>query len=247
MHEQLRNMRPVVTYSSLPSNRYEGLKIVFTTRKGKMDSQEAKEQIRREGELNRVTYARESDIPRSPREPASKAETTITADVLIVPLVNKAARQYGEEKPVVPNMSTLFSMIPPMPMQMQMQMPMQMPYMQQTEQMMQMGWGGYPPPAAFLNTKKKIQIDPKTNKPVNYKTVPCKMFHSPQGCTRGDSCHFIHEVSFSGRPIPNLSEWKKSNEARQKSLKDAETAAQNAVPYYYTPTSDSSSQQFAPR
>lgn len=29
-------------------------------------------------------------------------------------------------------------------------------------------------------------------KPGNYRTVPCRNFHGPTGCTRGDFCHFIH-------------------------------------------------------
>ena len=41
-------------------------------------------------------------------------------------------------------------------------------------------------------------------KPQNYKTVPCRLFHSLVGCTRGESCHFIHDLQFSGRETPNM-------------------------------------------
>lgn len=27
----------------------------------------------------------------------------------------------------------------------------------------------------------------------NYKTVPCKYFHSPQGCVKSANCTFIHD------------------------------------------------------
>eukprot|EP00347_Sterkiella_histriomuscorum_P003019 403365902 len=38
----------------------------------------------------------------------------------------------------------------------------------------------------------------------NYRTVPCKMYHSPQAgyCNKGDTCHFVHEPKFKGRDIP---------------------------------------------
>lgn len=229
MHEQLRNMRPVVTYSSLPRRPYSGVKILSTTRKGRVESSEVREQLRRESDLLRVTYARESDIPQSPREPPSRAETTIVHDTSNFPLVNKTVRPPIEDKPLISPPQSLYpmmqSMMPPMPMG------MPMPFMPTNDPAMMQMWAAYPP-ASYLSAKKKIQIDPRTNKPVNYKTVPCKMFHSPQGCTRGESCHFIHETNFTGRPIP--SDWKRSNEARQKSMKDAETVVPPSMPYYYT-------------
>jgi hypothetical protein len=30
----------------------------------------------------------------------------------------------------------------------------------------------------------------------NRKTVPCKNYHGPQGCQRGDFCNFIHVKEF---------------------------------------------------
>ena len=38
-------------------------------------------------------------------------------------------------------------------------------------------------------------------KPGNYRTVPCRNFHGPNGCTRGDFCHFIHAVGYEGKLI----------------------------------------------
>lgn len=178
----------------------------------------------------RVTYARESDIPQSPREPPSRAETSIVSDTQTMPLINKTAiRPAVEDKTVSAPTQPLYTMMPPM--MSSMPMGMSMPFMPTNDPAMMQMWAAYQPPASYLAAKKKIQIDPRTNKPVNYKTVPCKMYHSPQGCTRGESCHFIHEPNFSGRPIP--SDWKKNNDARQKSLKDSETVVP-PVPYYYT-------------
>ena len=43
--------------------------------------------------------------------------------------------------------------------------------------------------------KKEIKVG-------NYRTVPCKNFHGPAGCSRGDFCHFIHVVQFERNPLP---------------------------------------------
>lgn len=39
---------------------------------------------------------------------------------------------------------------------------------------------------------------------LKYKTRPCNNFHGPNGCTRGDNCHFIHDSTYAGREIPNF-------------------------------------------
>jgi hypothetical protein len=39
-------------------------------------------------------------------------------------------------------------------------------------------------------------------KPGNYRTVPCKNYHGPTGCTRGDFCHFIHGQGFEFKELP---------------------------------------------
>ena len=36
----------------------------------------------------------------------------------------------------------------------------------------------------------------------NYRTVPCRNFHGPTGCTRGDFCHFIHAHGYEFRELP---------------------------------------------
>jgi hypothetical protein len=36
----------------------------------------------------------------------------------------------------------------------------------------------------------------------NYRTVPCRNFHGPTGCTRGDFCHFIHAQGYEFRELP---------------------------------------------
>ena len=36
----------------------------------------------------------------------------------------------------------------------------------------------------------------------NYRTVPCRNFHGPTGCTRGDYCHFIHAQGYEFRELP---------------------------------------------
>jgi hypothetical protein len=48
-------------------------------------------------------------------------------------------------------------------------------------------------------------------KPHNYKTVPCVFFHSPQGCSRGDNCHFIHDWNYNGRETPNMRKYVRNN------------------------------------
>jgi hypothetical protein len=40
--------------------------------------------------------------------------------------------------------------------------------------------------------------------PAKYKTKPCNNFHGPNGCTTGDYCHFIHDLNYSGKEIPNF-------------------------------------------
>lgn len=44
-------------------------------------------------------------------------------------------------------------------------------------------------------------------KPRNYKTVPCRLYHSDLGCDHGDSCHFIHDAQYQGRETPNMGKY----------------------------------------
>lgn len=149
--ERLRNMRPVVTYTA-PLRRLH-LDLRLRSKKGRVDTQEAQELSRREAQLQKVTYVRESEIPRTPREPASKAETCVSADVPVVPLVTKVARP-GTRSSVV------YSVLPQM----------------------------YPQdPMAWAYSYVPKPMDSKA-----YKSIPCKMFLSPQGCPRGEGCPFLH-------------------------------------------------------
>lgn len=63
---------------------------------------------------------------------------------------------------------------------------------------------GYPPIPQFPNVYPKVLINNWNNKPMKYRTEPCRNFHSLAGCTHGDNCHFIHDFEYAGRPIPNL-------------------------------------------
>jgi hypothetical protein len=40
------------------------------------------------------------------------------------------------------------------------------------------------------------KMGPQFINPKNYRTVPCRNYHGPIGCTRGDFCHYIHAVGF---------------------------------------------------
>lgn len=54
-----------------------------------------------------------------------------------------------------------------------------------------------------VDPTKKMAI----NRPPNYKTVPCRLFHSPLGCERGEECHFIHDHNHAGRETPNMQKY----------------------------------------
>lgn len=127
--------------------------------------------------------------------------------------------------PMMPQMHPMMPMQPqPMSMQPPMGQPMMsmyMPYVPQTQNypMAPQGVSPYLPmnraqpmyQPAMLNqfppqNKKQIIFNPITKKPQNYKTMPCKKFHSGEGCDRGEACHFIHDFNFQGRPIPNFQE-----------------------------------------
>lgn len=62
--------------------------------------------------------------------------------------------------------------------------------------------------------------------PKNYRTVPCRLYHGPTGCTRGDFCHFIHAIGFEQREIPRDVFIKYRNENMRKNHLD-EIAAVN--------------------
>ena len=78
--------------------------------------------------------------------------------------------------------------------------------------------------------KSKILYNPVTKKPQNYRTVPCRRFHSTDGCERGDNCHFIHDFQYQGRPIPNFQAWKNNNMQKSMQMHSFPNA-----PGYYPP------------
>jgi hypothetical protein len=65
---------------------------------------------------------------------------------------------------------------------------------------------------------KRVIMDSIGDRPINFRTVPCRNFHSSEGCTRGDNCHFVHDFNYIGKPITNLSDWMSQNKVRQESL-----------------------------
>lgn len=56
------------------------------------------------------------------------------------------------------------------------------------------------PQILAANASKALNI----YRPHNYKTVPCRFFHSNIGCPRGDECHFIHDYNYMGTETPNM-------------------------------------------
>lgn len=88
-------------------------------------------------------------------------------------------------------------------------------------------------PYSLMN-KTRVLYNPVTKKPQNYRTVPCRRFHSSDGCERGDNCHFIHDFQYQGRPIPNFHDWKNNNMTRQRNLQGMNNYPMS-VPAYYPP------------
>ena len=88
-------------------------------------------------------------------------------------------------------------------------------------------------PYSLMN-KTRALYNPVTKKPQNYRTVPCRRFHSADGCERGDNCHFIHDFQFQGRPIPNFHDWKNNNMTRQRNVQGMNNYNMG-VPEYYPP------------
>ena len=59
--------------------------------------------------------------------------------------------------------------------------------------------GGAQQPAG---TPQQRNLQYLTSLPKNYRTVPCKNYHGPNGCSRRDYCHFIHVPEYQGQEIP---------------------------------------------
>lgn len=168
------------------------------------------ESKRQEGTL-RVKYQRESDIPKIPYENASFC---YPGDVVIP--ANKVMVQAKNESQSIPSMNMSMPMIN----------------------------GGIMDPAYLSMMTPSMPMPiymPKlmnpNSRPVNYRTEACKNFHSAAGCTHGDACHFIHDYTFEGRPIPNMAEWRKSNKIRMQNM-EAMKSMQMGYPMYYPPASE---------
>lgn len=86
-----------------------------------------------------------------------------------------------------------------------------------------------------IMNKTKMLYNPISKKPQNYRTVPCRKFHSVDGCERGDNCHFIHDFQYQGRPIPNFQDWKNSNLIRQRNIQAMNNYSVGMASYYPPP------------
>lgn len=74
--------------------------------------------------------------------------------------------------------------------------------------------------------------------PAKYKTRPCNNFHGPNGCLRGESCHFIHDVNFPGREIPNFNPNNYSNISEKKIIPNINANEANIEKKLENPTSE---------
>mmetsp|Transcript_7270 Transcript_7270/g.10744 ORF Transcript_7270/g.10744 Transcript_7270/m.10744 type:complete len:254 (-) Transcript_7270:26-787(-) len=221
---QLENMTPRIFYSNL-----QKAKIPKSVRV-RPDSREYSEEQSREQSTLRVLYQRESDVPRVPHESAN-AYTFIGNDIESIPEKKVTAPMPEPYQPQPQSMPM------PMPYPGMMQSMPSMPSMPnvpmmdpQYFNMMMMGRASQNMPFYF----PKVLINNTTNKPINYRTEACRNFHSPAGCTHGDNCHFIHDFKYEGRPIPNMAEWRRTNEIRLKNL-EAMKNAQLGMATYYPP------------
>lgn len=92
-------------------------------------------------------------------------------------------------------------------------------------------------PYSLMNKSRTI-YNPVTKKPQNYKTVPCRGFHSQEGCERGNNCHFIHDFQYQGRPMPNFSDWK-NNPSRNRNMQSFNNYPSSGPSYFPPPGPES--------
>ena len=206
-------MTPKLSYGSLISNFQKEIKTSKTFRQKNLQTSEMQEETKRQQETLRVVYQRESDIPKAPYETQS---CSYPGD-LIIP----ASKMMIQPKAEIPSSSSI-------------NMSMGMPIIQQP--MMDPNFMGMMTPNIQMPMYMPKLMNPNS-RPVNYRTEACKNFHSATGCTHGDACHFIHDFTYEGRPIPNMAEWRKSNRIRVQNM-DAMKNMQMAYPMYYPPATE---------
>jgi hypothetical protein len=161
-------------------------------------SEERNKQKKRESTIFAMQYVKESQIPQFPKELEEKYFNESSDDILVIkitpskvsnipppPLVmvdkpkqfeNKFSSQLAQA--LAQTLINTISVIP--------RLPMSAPV---ANNKLQSG-------------KQKYTSVEDMPKPPNYKTVPCRLFHSTVGCSRGEFCHFIHDEKFAGKEIP---------------------------------------------
>jgi hypothetical protein len=171
------------------------------------------EETKRQQETLRAIYQRESDIPKIPYETQS---SSYPGD-LVIP----ASKMMIQPKVEIPASAAIG-------------MPIGMPIIQQP--IMDPNFMGMITPNIQMPMYMPKLMNPNS-RPVNFRTEACKNFHSAAGCTHGDACHFIHDFTYEGRPIPNMAEWRKTNKIRMQNM-DAMKNMQMAYPMYYPPATE---------
>ena len=209
-------MTPKIIYSTLRSKFYIEISAPKSFRPKSQETTEMKEESSRQASSLRVAYQRESDIPKVPYDNNNFSY----ADSVIIP-----SQKITQPKIDIPSQPPLMMPIPTM----QGLMPSNMMDPSYINMMM----GQQTMPLYF----PKMLLNNNNTKPINYRTEACKNFHSAAGCTHGDACHFIHDFTYEGRPIPNMAEWRRNNNVRMKNI-EAMKNMQMGIPTYYPPPSE---------
>jgi hypothetical protein len=208
------------------------------------------DQERREQAISKINYMRESDVPFAPRD--DKIATN-SANAALIPLFNVKARKAAPpvaEQPMTMSLPFMpIQPITPTPQQPllnpmnplnQINPMVPMPPMNPMGQMNSMNsmnplamLNFMMPPSSQFPVYMPRAIYGRTNqKPINYRTEPCRNFHSTIGCTHGDNCHFIHDYDYPGIPIPDLEKWRRTNQTRQQNIKAMQSMSMNMATYY---------------
>ena len=159
-------------------------------------SEERERQKKRESSIFAVQYLKEAQIPISPKESEERFFNEASEGVLEIKILTPKKKL--ETKIDVSNLFKLVA-AESKPVMTQSQLLAQAllnttPLIQQLPQRQ--------PVVNNTNASKKYSSVDEMPKPPNYKTVPCRLFHSSVGCTRGEYCHFVHNPQFAGREIP---------------------------------------------